>query len=115
MQGPAVSQVWDALAQRWNDPTQPSPIEPVPVPIDPSEAPGPPIVAGTRAVQVLRTLACNGVYSFLPGGERTVLAGYQKAIRRAKHFIHPDPDRLSEISGDVVHRSEVDKCLRLRR
>ncbi|MDP8909205.1 MAG: phospholipase D-like domain-containing protein [Chloroflexota bacterium] len=94
VRGPAVAQVWEALAQRWNDPTQPSSIEPVPVPIDPTEAPGPPIDAGPHAVQVLRTLTCNGVYSFLPSGERTVLAAYQKAIRRARHFIYVEDQYL---------------------
>jgi phosphatidylserine/phosphatidylglycerophosphate/cardiolipin synthase-like enzyme len=94
VQGPAVIQVWTALAQRWNDPTPPSSIEPVPVPLDASEAPGPPIASGTWAVQVLRTLACNGIYSFLPGGERTVLAGYRKAIRRARHYIHIEDQYL---------------------
>jgi phosphatidylserine/phosphatidylglycerophosphate/cardiolipin synthase-like enzyme len=94
VRGPAVAQVWEALVQRWNDPTQPSSIEPVPVPVDPSETPGPPIVAGTQAVQMLRTLTCNRVYSFLPGGERTVQAAYQKAIRRAQHFIYIEDQYL---------------------
>ncbi len=88
VRGTAVRQVWEALAQRWNDSTQPSPIDPVPVPIDPSESPGRPAVVGTHAVQVLRTLACNGIYSFLPGGERTVQAAYRKAIRKARHYIY---------------------------
>lgn len=94
VRGPAVTHVWDALAQRWNDPTQPSAIEPVPVPIDPSEAPAPPTVAGTHAVQVLRTLACKGIYSFLPGGEHTVLAAYKKAIRKARHYIYVEDQYL---------------------
>jgi phosphatidylserine/phosphatidylglycerophosphate/cardiolipin synthase-like enzyme len=94
VRGPAVPQVWTALAQRWNDPTQPSPLDPVPVPIDASETPPPQSAGGTHAVQVLRTLTCNRVYSFLPNGERTVLAAYRKAIRRAKHFIHIEDQYL---------------------
>ncbi|GAB2892382.1 hypothetical protein GCM10027074_70680 [Streptomyces deserti] len=92
--GPAVGQIWQSLAQRWNDPTPPSPIDPVPVPIPPSEAPGPPVTSGTHAVQVLRTLTCNGVYSFLPGGEFTVAAAYRKAIRRARHYIYIEDQYL---------------------
>ena len=86
--GPAVGQVWSALSQRWNDPTLPSGIEPRPATIDANEAPGPPVRQRTHVVQVLRTLTCNGVYSFLPGGERSVLAAYKKAIARARHYIH---------------------------
>ncbi|MET9734634.1 phospholipase D-like domain-containing protein [Streptomyces sp. NPDC006458] len=91
--GPAVQQVWQALVDRWNDPTRPSRIDAAPPPIPSSEAPGPP-AAGTQAVQVLRTLTCKGVYSFLPGGEFTVTASYRKAIRRARHYIYIEDQYL---------------------
>jgi phosphatidylserine/phosphatidylglycerophosphate/cardiolipin synthase-like enzyme len=93
VRGPAVVQLWQALSQRWNDSTPPSTIDPVPVPVDPSEDPVPQ-PTGTHAVQLLRTLVCNGVYSFLPRGERTVLAAYQKAIARAEHFIYIEDQYL---------------------
>lgn len=92
--GPAVGQIWQSLVQRWNDPTRPSRIDATPAPIPASEAPGPPPTSGTQAVQVLRTLTCKGVYSFLPGGEFTVVAGYRKAIRRARHFIYIEDQYL---------------------
>ncbi|NNN30173.1 hypothetical protein HLK59_07315 [Streptomyces sp. S3(2020)] len=92
--GPAVGQIWQGLVQRWNDPTPPSRLDATPAPIPVSEAPGPPATSGTQAVQVLRTLTCKSVYSFLPGGEFTVLAGYRKAIRRARHFIYVEDQYL---------------------
>ncbi|MBQ1089368.1 phospholipase D-like domain-containing protein [Streptomyces sp. B93] len=92
--GPAVGQIWQSLVQRWNDPTPPSRIDAPPVPVPQSEAPGPPTRSGTQAVQVLRTLTCKGVYSFLPGGEFTVTAAYRKAIRRARHYIYIEDQYL---------------------
>ncbi|MER7575061.1 phospholipase D-like domain-containing protein [Streptomyces sp. NPDC126514] len=92
--GPAVGQVWQSLVQRWNDPTRPSRIDAAPAPIPQSEAPSPLPPSGTQAVQVLRTLTCKGVYSFLPGGEFTVLAAYRKALRRARHFIYVEDQYL---------------------
>ncbi|MGI5396851.1 phospholipase D-like domain-containing protein [Streptomyces sp. CA-251251] len=92
--GPAVGQIWQALAQRWNDPARPSRIDDTPAPIAPSEAPGPSPLSGTQAVQVLRTLTCNGIYSFLPGGEFTVTAAYRKAVRRARHYIYVEDQYL---------------------
>jgi hypothetical protein len=82
--GPAVGQIWQSLVERWNDPTRPSRIDATPAPIPQSEAPGPPTRSGTQAVQVLRTLTCKGVYSFLTGGEFTVTAAYRKALHRAR-------------------------------
>ncbi|KMS79122.1 hypothetical protein ACH49_12965 [Streptomyces leeuwenhoekii] len=92
--GPAVGQIWQSLVQRWNDPTRPSRIDATPAPIPQSEAPGPPTRTGTQAVQVLRTLTCKGVYSFLPGGEFTVTAAYRKAIHRARHYIYIEDQYL---------------------
>ncbi|MGV9456989.1 phospholipase D-like domain-containing protein [Streptomyces sp. NPDC003635] len=92
--GPAVGQIWQNLVQRWNDPTPPSRVDATPAPIPPSETPGPPTRSGTQAVQVLRTLTCNGVYSFLPGGEFTVTAAYRKAIHRARHYIYIEDQYL---------------------
>ncbi|MFF7216501.1 phospholipase D family protein [Streptomyces sp. NPDC008238] len=92
--GPAVGQIWQSLVQRWNDPTPPSRIDGTPAPIPASEAPRPPATSGTQAVQVLRTLTCKGVYSFLPGGEFTVTAAYRKAIRRARHYIYIEDQYL---------------------
>ncbi|MFI9833210.1 phospholipase D family protein [Streptomyces sp. NPDC051913] len=92
--GPATAQIWQALVQRWNDPTTPSRIDAPPVPIPSSEEPGPSPTSGTQAVQVLRTLTCKGVYSFLPGGEFTVTAAYRKAIGRARHYIYIEDQYL---------------------
>ncbi|WP_329453270.1 phospholipase D-like domain-containing protein (plasmid) [Streptomyces sp. NBC_01724] len=92
--GPTVGQIWQSMVQRWNDPTRPSRIDATPAPIPSSEAPGPPMRSGTQAVQVLRTLTCKGVYSFLPGGEFTVSAAYRKAIRRARHYIYIEDQYL---------------------
>ncbi|MFK0124295.1 phospholipase D-like domain-containing protein [Streptomyces nigra] len=46
-------------------------------------------------MQVLRTLTCKGVYSFLPGREFTVTAAaYRNAIRRARHYLHIEDQYL---------------------
>jgi phosphatidylserine/phosphatidylglycerophosphate/cardiolipin synthase-like enzyme len=107
VRGPAVAHIWQALAERWNDP---APVAgPAGRPIDPSETPRPAATVGTMAVQVLRTVPCNGVFRLRPGGERTVLAAYRKAIRRAKHFIYIEdqyfwPSPVMADLADAVRR-----------
>jgi phosphatidylserine/phosphatidylglycerophosphate/cardiolipin synthase-like enzyme len=107
VRGPAVGQVWQALAERWNDP---APIRGRPGrPIPAAETPEPPETPGTMAVQVLRTLPCNGIFRSQPKGERTVLAAYEKAIRRAEHFIYIEdqyfwPSPVTQALQDAVRR-----------
>lgn len=105
--GPAVEQVWQALAERWNDPAPVSGMPGRPIPA--TETPRPPATPGSMAVQILRTVPCNGVFRSRPDGERTVLAAYQKAIRRAKHFIYLEdqyfwPSPVTEALQDAVRR-----------
>lgn len=91
VRGPAVAQVWENFRQRWNDPTSPHLIPGIPggsnQPIINDPRPTE-VSIGSQHVQVLRTLACNGVYSFMPGGEQTVRLAYEQAIDRAQHYIY---------------------------
>ncbi|MFC2000373.1 hypothetical protein ACFLXE_06425, partial [Chloroflexota bacterium] len=91
--GPAVCQIWDNFTERWNDRTSPHhrPFIPggnVPSLIDPSDRPTQISSVGTHYVQVLRTLACEGVYSFAPEGEQTIRLAYERAIDLAEHYIY---------------------------
>lgn len=92
LEGPAVTHVWQNFTDRWNDTTPPHdhndlPGGAVPPPIaDP--VPAPPATFGQDNVQVLRTLACKGTYSFLPDGEQTVRLAYEKAIDNAEHYVY---------------------------
>ncbi|HEV7664831.1 MAG TPA: phospholipase D family protein [Chloroflexota bacterium] len=94
--GPAVAQVWLNFAQRWNDSRRPHTVRWMPggtVPPPITAAPPEPKLVGTHNVQVLRTLAC-GVYPFARYGEQTVRLGYERAIRRAKHYIYIEDQYL---------------------
>lgn len=91
VRGPAAAQVWDNFRERWNDPTRPhtysrAPGGEVPAPI--AEARPAPAPVSRKHVQVLRTLACGGVYTFARAGEQTVRLAYERAIERAQHYIY---------------------------
>ncbi|GAB4539773.1 MAG: phospholipase D-like domain-containing protein [Anaerolineae bacterium] len=91
VRGPAVAQVWENFKQRWNDPTKPHGVPGVPGGSNPPAITDPPpagLSIGSQHVQVLRTLACGGVYSFMPAGEQTVRLAYERAIDRAQHYIY---------------------------
>jgi phosphatidylserine/phosphatidylglycerophosphate/cardiolipin synthase-like enzyme len=92
VRGAATVQIRENFQQRWNDPkppaTPPSPlpiVRPPPIPGNPD-----PVVTpyGTQHVQVLRTLACRGVYSFAPRGEQTPRRALERIIDKAEHFIY---------------------------
>ncbi|MFN8395579.1 MAG: phospholipase D-like domain-containing protein [Bacteroidia bacterium] len=89
--GPAVRQVFEQFAQRWNVPGPGNdaylPTAAAPEPIR-SLLPPANGNFGTVNVQVLRTLVCGKVYPFAPDGEQSVRAAYELAIKRAKHFIY---------------------------
>ena len=74
--GPAVADVGDHFALRWNELTG----EQVPHP--PAPAP-----TGGQTLQVVRTVA-NGMYNALPHGEFRILETYLKALRSASRLIY---------------------------
>ena len=104
--GPAVRDVQDSFAQRWEDPTpldhrnpyrrmlqrradMPSHAEPLP-----ARAPAPP-AAGSHQVQVLRTYAAKRpAFPFAPQGERTIARGYERAFAQARHLIYIEDQYL---------------------
>jgi phosphatidylserine/phosphatidylglycerophosphate/cardiolipin synthase-like enzyme len=95
--GPAMQQLWAAFAERWNDPRPANTdagLEDYRTTTRISSPPRlPPFARGHCCVQVLRTLPC-GVFPFAPGGEQTVRRGYERAIRRARHYIYIEDQYL---------------------
>jgi phosphatidylserine/phosphatidylglycerophosphate/cardiolipin synthase-like enzyme len=106
IRGPAVREVQDCFAQRWNDPTpldhrtpyrrmlqrradMPSHADPVPPPA------APPPAAGPHHVQVLRTYAAKRpAYPYAPRGERTIARAYEQAFTRARRLIYIEDQYL---------------------
>lgn len=93
VQGPAVAQLWDCFAARWNDRNRPhgtslAPGGDVPPAISLAERPEQDDTPGTHDVQVLQTLVGGSVYPFAPDGEQTIRLAYEKAIGLAEHYIY---------------------------
>ncbi|WP_434316212.1 phospholipase D family protein [Leifsonia sp. P73] len=100
LRGPVVGDLLDTFSERWDDPhpldhrnpyrmlvqrLADMPRHPKPLP----EAAPPPPVAGTHAVQVLRTYAPKRPpFPFAPHGERSIARAYLKAFARARSFIY---------------------------
>jgi phosphatidylserine/phosphatidylglycerophosphate/cardiolipin synthase-like enzyme len=108
VEGPAVAQLWESFAQRWNDPRKPNaaPFTPGnrPVrPIAPTMRPSPP-EAGSCHVQVLRTYPCRSrdpgsgdwasAFPFAPAGDRTYETALVQAIGKAEHFVYVEDQYL---------------------
>lgn len=97
LRGPAVAQVWENFKQRWDDRTPPtrwpSPI-PIVSPAPIRSKPPSPATYGTQQVQLLRTLACGGVYSFATRGEQTSRMALERAAERAEHYIYIEEQYL---------------------
>ncbi len=98
IRGPAALDIERNFRDRWNDRTMPTLI-PRPTLAPRRITSSLPRIArspGTHHVQVLRTYACvSGQYpSFAPRGEGTCLAGYLKAISRAREYIYIEEQYL---------------------
>ena len=112
IRGPAVADVLDTFAERWDDPTpldhrnpfralvhrlvrQPRHPQPLPERWDP-----PPEV-GPHEVQILRTYpAKKPAYPFAPQGERSIARAYSHAFVRARRLIYVEDQYFW--SDDVV-------------
>ena len=107
VEGPALEQLWDTFAERWNDRRRPNGAPstagnatPTAIPIStrPSQA-----QKGTCHVQVLHTYACKSrtftagqedVYPFAPNGDRSYEFALVKAIDAARYFIYVEDQYL---------------------
>ncbi|MFC4591700.1 phospholipase D family protein [Sphaerisporangium corydalis] len=110
VKGPAVAEVEKVFRERWQDPA-PETRDPIrwlrdhlakmdDNPPLPDPAPPPP-VAGTHAVQILRTYpAKHGGYPFAPDGERSVAHAYRKVLARARSLVYLEDQYLW--STDVI-------------
>jgi phosphatidylserine/phosphatidylglycerophosphate/cardiolipin synthase-like enzyme len=76
LQGPAVADVAEHFAARWKVAAE--------KPIEPSE---PVEAAGSRTIQVVRTMP-EKVYDFEPRGDFRILEGYVRALRSARTLIY---------------------------
>lgn len=76
LEGPAVADVAEHFASRWQEVTG----ERLP-------ATSPPPPAGTHEVQVLRTVP-ERIYDFLPRGDFRILESYRRALRSARSLIY---------------------------
>ena len=92
--GPAVADVWNVFADRWNDP-QPAHLVPDVVGAVPGSQLGAPpatFPAGRAGVQVLRTFSCRSMvgqqYPFAPNGDRSYEAGLVAAIDNAEAYVY---------------------------
>lgn len=100
LQGPAVADVLDTFAERWDDPTPLDHRNPyralrhrlVGQPRHPRALPqrwDPPPEAGPHRVQILRTYpAKRPPYPFAPHGERSIARAYSRAFARARRLIY---------------------------
>ncbi|KHL16045.1 phosphatidylserine/phosphatidylglycerophosphate/cardiolipin synthase-like enzyme [Mumia flava] len=100
LQGPIVHDIETVFRERWEDQTPPtslpwrkvrdtiSRVDTTPVPLAPQLPPPP--EAGTHTVQLLRTYPerPRRPYPFAPRGERSVAAGYRKAIGNATELVY---------------------------
>ncbi|HKO95710.1 MAG TPA: phospholipase D family protein [Pyrinomonadaceae bacterium] len=106
VEGPAVRQLWESFAERWNDPRQPSSAPLTAGNSRPelmTERPDPG-ATGTCHVQVLHTYPCRSVdnalsrdeefYPFAPAGDRSYEAGLVKAINAAEFFVYLEDQYL---------------------
>ena len=122
IRGPAVADVECCFRERWDDPNTLEHARPWlwavdklrnvqagrrPLP-DPRPAPPP---AGRDCVQLLRTYPTQSPpYPFAPEGERTVAAGYRKALGRAERLVYVEDQFLwsSTVAGafaDALRRA----------
>ena len=120
LRGPVVRDVEDVFRERWEDPAALSRLPWQALPdmlrrLDrhasrlPAPRPDPP-VAGTCAVQLLRTYPNRWPgYPFAPDGERSAARGYAKALGRARRLVYVEDQYLwstevAEVFADALRR-----------
>lgn len=130
VEGPAVRQLWESFAERWNDRRPPSSVpftagnsRPEPIPETERPNPGAP---GTCHVQVLHTYPCRSAdnsllpndefFPFAPAGDRSYEAALVKAINAAEFFVYIEdqyfwPCRVVDALADAVGRGVSVICL----
>jgi phosphatidylserine/phosphatidylglycerophosphate/cardiolipin synthase-like enzyme len=100
LQGPAVMDVHDHFALRWEELTH-----------ERLDRPAVPAAAGQHTVQVVRTVS-EGMYESLPRGDFRILESYVRAIRQAQRFIYLENQFLwsPEIVGLLAEKLRRPPC-----
>jgi len=101
LRGPAVSDVHDHFAARWQAVTG-----------ETLDRPDPPPVAGDTTVQVVRTVA-EDMYDALPRGDFRILESYMRALRAARHLVYLENQflwapEIVAVLADKLRRSRSD-------
>ncbi len=115
IRGPAVADVLDTFAERWDDPTPLDHRNPyraavhraAGMPRHPKPLPkrwDPPPEAGRHQVQILRTYpAKRPAYPFAPQGERSIARAYTHAFARARRLIYIEDQYFwSDVVADAL-------------
>ncbi|MFN8192790.1 MAG: phospholipase D family protein [Nocardioidaceae bacterium] len=121
IRGPAVADVLDTFAERWDDPTPLDHRNPyravmhrlVRMPRHPKPLPqrwDPPPEVGHHQVQILRTYpAKRPAYPFAPDGERSIARAYARAFERARRLVYVEDqyfwsDLVAATLADALRR-----------
>jgi phosphatidylserine/phosphatidylglycerophosphate/cardiolipin synthase-like enzyme len=101
LRGPAVKDVHDHFAARWQAVTG-----------EEIDRPDPPPAAGDTTVQVVRTVA-EDMYDQLPKGDFRILESYIRALRSARHLVYLENQflwapEIVEVLADKLRRSPND-------
>jgi phosphatidylserine/phosphatidylglycerophosphate/cardiolipin synthase-like enzyme len=101
LRGPAVSDVHDHFAARWNAVTG-----------ETLDRPDPPPPAGDTTVQVVRTVA-EDMYDQLPRGDFRILESYMRALRAARELVYLENQflwspEIVAVLADKLRRSQRD-------
>jgi phosphatidylserine/phosphatidylglycerophosphate/cardiolipin synthase-like enzyme len=101
LRGPAVGDVHDHFAARWNAVTG-----------ETLDRPDPPPPAGDTTVQVVRTVA-EDMYDQLPRGDFRILESYMRALRAARELVYLENQflwspEIVAVLADKLRRSQRD-------
>lgn len=103
LRGPAARDVEDVFRERWRNRAVP-----------PSVLPADPPVAGTCAVQILRTYPARPRRAFAPKGERGIARAYAKALNRAQRLVYVEDQYMWSFDVAIVFAAALQRAPRLQ-